>query len=241
MELAIQFRSVIHAGLILALIITVSGCQPATSGRNLSSGMPSLTPRPTVTLVRPTLSALPMTIAVAPTVEPTNTAAPEAPDVGYPPDTRIGIAHLDAIVDAVLANDLARVRDLTHYAPVGCTTTAGLGGPPKCRSGEVSGAPVEVVQVLGPEGFALRRDDPSVGISAGNYRLAAAASNVEASIRSEAWWLPAQYALVFGDTASSSAVILLADDEGIVRFWHVESLDRVWQLLSGDFILPPVR
>lgn len=191
MKLAIQFRAVIHAGLILALIITVSGCQPATSGRNLSSGMPSLTPRPTVTLVRPTLPASPITI----TVEPTNTAAPEAPDVGYAPDTRIGIAHLDAIVDAVLANDLARVRDLTHYASVGCTTTAGLGGPPKCQAGESAGMKVEAVPVMGAEGYALRRTDPGVGISAEGYRLMAAIANVEEAIRAEEWWLPAKYAL----------------------------------------------
>jgi hypothetical protein len=170
---------------------------------------------------------------------PTNTAAPEKKTVAYPLDTRTGISHLDAIVAAVLAGDLARVRDLTHYAQVGCTTAEGFGGPPKCRSGETSGTLADVVQVLGPEGVALRRDDPNAGISAGDYRLVAALRNVTESIQSEEWWPLAQYALVFSNQAAPGAVILLADEEGIVRFIHVEAVDRVWQLVSGDFILPP--
>ena len=241
MKLATRFRSVINFGLALVLIITVIGCQPTTSSRSTSSRMPSLTPRPTVTSVRPTLTALPITVAVAPTVPPTGTVAPEVPGVGYPPDARTGIAHLDAIIDAVLANDLARVRELTHFAQVGCTTAEGFGGPPKCRKGEAPGTLVKAVPTLGPEGMALRDDDPSAGISAGDYRLVTAMRNVTESIRSEEWWLPVKYALVFGNADAPSAVILLVDDEGIVRFVHVESMDRVWQLVSGGSILPPAQ
>ena len=235
MKLITQFQIVIHAGLVLALIITISGCQPTTARGNPSSSVPLLTPRPTVTPVMPMLTMPPITIVVT----PTSTAAPEVADVGYPPDTRTGISHLDTIIDVVLANDLARVRDLTHYAKVGCTTAQGFGGPPKCRTGEVPGTLAEVVQVLGPEGFTLRRDDRSAGISPGDYRLIAVVSNVDESTQSEDWWLPAKYALVFYNAGSPWAVILLTDDKGIVRILHVESLDRVWQLVSGDFILPP--
>jgi hypothetical protein len=235
LNLTFQIQLFIQIGLALVLVITVAGCQPITASGDPSATMPTFVSRPTLTPVLPTWTALPTTVVLT----PTGTVASEKKETGYPSDTRTGIAHLDAIVDAVLANDPDRVRDLIHYTPVGCTTAEGLGGPPKCRSGEAQGTPVEVVPVLGPEGFALRRDDPSVGISAGDYRLMAAVSNVKESMRSEDWWLPAKYALVFGSEDSPSAVILLADEAGIVRIIHVESLDRVWQLVSGDFILPP--
>jgi len=161
-----------------------------------------------------------------------------AADIGYPPDIRTGIAHLDVIIDAMLANDVARVRDLTHFAQVGCTTVPGFGGPPKCRSGEAPGTLVEAVPTLGiSEGMALRRDELGAGCL--DCLLVAVLRNVVVSIQGEDWWLPARYALVFGSTAGPGDSILLVDEEGIVRFIDVESADRVWQMVSGDVILPP--
>ncbi len=51
--------------------------------------------------------------------------------------------------------------------------------------GETSGTLVEVMQVLGPEGMVLRRDDPSAGILSSAYRLIAAICNVFESVQSE--------------------------------------------------------
>jgi hypothetical protein len=235
MKNAFEFQSIIYFSLVLALGVSVIACQPATNPQPPSMREPPLAPRPPFTSLMPTWTA----ISVAAATTPASTVTPEKRDFGYPPDTRTGVFHLDAIIDAVLANDLARVRTQTHFAPVGCTTAEGFGGPPKCRPGEVPGTSAEVVQVLGPEGFALRRDDPLAGMSAGDYHLVAAVSNVVESIRGEDWWLPAKYALVFGNAAEPGAVILLVDEERIVRFIHVESVDRVWRLVSGDFILPP--
>jgi len=222
-----HLRSAVEFGLAaLALVAAMAACQPAAP----SSSAPTRTP------VVPTLTAMPATSAA-----PAPATLPSAADAGYPPGTRTNIAVLDAIIDAVTANDPARVRELTHYTRVGCTTAEGLGGPPKCQAGESAGMEVEAVPVMGAEGYALRRTDPGVGISADGYRLLAAIANVEEAIRAEEWWLPAQYALVFVTPDSTGAVILSVDDVGIVRFIHVETVDRVWQLVSGDFILPPMR
>lgn len=219
-----RFRSAAKFGLALALIATVAACQPAAP----SSSAPTKTP------VIPTLTAIPATGAAPATL-------PSMAGAGYPPDTRTNVAILDAIIDAVTANDPARVRELTHYTRVGCTTAEGLGGPPKCQAGESAGMEVEAVPVMGAEGYALRRTDPGVGISAEGYRLLAVIANVEEAIRAEEWWLPAKYALVFISPDSTGAVILPVDETGIVRFIHVETVDRAWQLVSGDFILPPAR
>jgi hypothetical protein len=164
---------------------------------------------------------------------------PEKREIGYPSDTRTGISHLDAIIDAMLANDHDRILNLIHFAQVGCTTELGFGGPPKCRSGEAPGTLVEGVPTLGvSEGMGLRRDelDPSCS----SCRLVAALSNVVESIRSEGWEFPAKYALVFGTMIGPGCcTILLVDDKGIVAF-ILQPLDRVGQIVSGDFILPPV-
>ncbi len=77
--------------------------------------------RPASTLVIPTRAAVPATIVAA--------------DFDYPPDTRTGVTVLDAISDAVLANDPTRVRELTHFTPVGCTTAQGLAGRPSVARG----------------------------------------------------------------------------------------------------------
>lgn len=221
-----RFRSAAEFGLALALVAAVAACQPAA----LSSFAPTTAP------VVPTLTAIPATIAA-----PVPATLPSVAGAGYPPDTRTDVAVLDAIIDAVTANDPARVRELTHYTRVGCTTAAGFGGPPKCQAGESAGMKVEAVPVMGAEGYALRRTDPGVGISAEGYRLMAAIADVEEAIRAEEWWLPAKYVLVFVSPDSTGAVILPVDEAGIVRFIHVETVDRAWQLVSGDFILPPVR
>ncbi len=235
MILAFGSRPAIQLGLVLALIMALTACQRMEPSQSPSAQKAVLEPRPTVTPITLTRTLAPPTIAVTPTSTETLVAA----DIGYPPDTRTGIAHLDAIIDAMLGNDPDRVRDLVHFVRVGCTTAEGFGGPPKCRSGEAPGTLVEAVPTLGiSEGMALRSDELGAGCL--DCRLVAVLRNVVVSIQGEDWWLPARYALVFGSTAGPGDIILLVDEEGIVRFIDVESAYRVWQTVSGEFILPPV-
>jgi len=88
--------------------------------------------------------------------------------------------------------------------------------------------------------MALRRDELGAAYSS-DCRLVTALSNVVESVPSQNWELPAKYALVFGATTAPGYLILLVDEEGIIRFIAAESMDRVWQLVSGDFILRPVQ
>jgi hypothetical protein len=192
---------------------------------------------PTFTPPIPPQTAEPPTATVA----PDNTETPAAKYIGYPPDTRTGISHLDAIIDAMLANDRNRVLNLIHFAQVGCTTVEGFGGPPKCRPGEVPGTLVEGVPTVGvSEGMGLRRDElGDVGCSS-DCRLLAALRNVVESVQSQDWAFPAKYALVFGHTTTAGASLLLVDEEGIVGFVTAESMHSALEWVSGDFILPPV-
>jgi hypothetical protein len=179
---------------------------------------------------------MPATVAMT----PTSTVTPEKREIGYPPDTRIGISHLDAIIDAVLANDRDRILNLIHFARVGCTTEPGFGGPPKCHAGEASGTLVDAVPALGvSEGMGMRRGELDPGCR--DCQLVAVLNHAKESFLGENWELPAKYALVFGSTTPPGCcIVLLADDTGIVRFISTQSLDKVGQLVSGDFILPPV-
>lgn len=109
------------------------------------------TPFNTSTLPSPTLQ-----VSGAPTVEPTLEALQLAVQ---PAEKRTGSPELDPIIDAVLAHDMAGLRELTEFTIIGCTHEMGLGGPPKCPSGEEEGTPVEVIPFLGVEGHHLNREE----------------------------------------------------------------------------------
>jgi len=76
----------------------------------------------------------------------------------HPPDTRTGIEEVDAIIDAIVAGGIDARRELVQYTTTGCTTALGLGGPPKCESGEAEGTLVEVFPFLRAEGEYVRRE-----------------------------------------------------------------------------------
>lgn len=234
MKLANQFRMVSEAVLALILIVAVSGCRGMPAQRETSPITPAVTPPPTATLPSAiTLTATPTTIAVT----PTSTATPEEGEIAYPPDTRTGISHLDAIIDAVVVYDRDRILNLIHFAKVGCTTEPGFGGPPKCHAGEASGTLIDAVPTSGvSEGMGMRRGELDPGCR--DCRLVAVLDHVTESFRGENWELPARYALVFG-YPTGCCTILLVDDQGIVSFMNVLSFAEVGKTVLGDFILPP--
>lgn len=159
---------------------------------------------------------------------------------GYPPNTRVGIPIIDAIIEAMLANDREPLRDLIRYAEVGCTQATGLGGPPKCKADETAGTLVRAFPFLGHEGWAVRRDEINTVLPSGRYILYAVYRNPIETFGADEWWLTAKYGLMFVQESSSSTVALLANDSGIVRMVEAESPERLLQVVSGDFILLPV-
>ena len=60
------------------------------------------------------------------------------------------------MIDVVLAHDFPAIKELTRYLKIGCVNLEGFGGPPHCVEGEPEGTPIEVVPILGPEGYHMR-------------------------------------------------------------------------------------
>lgn len=156
----------------------------------------------------------------SPTTVAGATATPDAePTVaGTPGGDETGIASVDAILRAVRAKDYAALAAMVRFEPVACTEAQGAGGPPKCRTGEPEGTPVEVVQVLSCEGFferegELKLDQPGYGTASG---LVYGVYGVEDSQLLELW-PDAQYAIVlYRANENDFSSTLLADGEGIV-------------------------
>ncbi len=66
--------------------------------------------------------------------------------------TETGVDELDRVIQIVQEGDMNALRSLVRYTQAECTFEDGLGGPPKCKEGEVEGETVEVLPFFGPEG-----------------------------------------------------------------------------------------
>lgn len=116
-----------------------------------------------------------------------------------------GMPELDSIVAAVMGGDAGDVRSFIEFTESQCTTAEGLGGPPKCTTGEAAGTAVEVLPILGPEGGFIRKTEidtwqlPKAGALYAAYEVSDAAY-------SDPDYPAGDYALVFAgadDTQSS--------------------------------------
>jgi hypothetical protein len=134
----------------------------------------------------------------------------------HEPSTRTGIPGIDVVLDAVLSRDQEAIRDLIRYNVSACTNEMGLGGPPKCREGELAGTKVEVLPFLGPEGHFLRRDE--VGDWSGlDIKGLYAVYVVSEQAYTDPDYPAGEYAAVFLHGHGISFVTLQIDDGAIVR------------------------
>ena len=65
---------------------------------------------------------------------------------------RTGNVAVDSVLAAIEARDAAKLAALSAFVDAGCTTAQGLGGPPKCKSGQAEGTVVRVFPIAGCEG-----------------------------------------------------------------------------------------
>jgi hypothetical protein len=152
---------------------------PTSTSRPSSTSNPTPTPIPALSA---TATSTPDTTAVAEasyqatlTIEKTQNAASFATSAAMmtatsqasPPtstptatgEARTGVDELDRVIQIGLDGDIDALRSLVRYLPAECTFDDGLGGPPKCKEGEVEGETVEVLPVLAGEGHFIRKDD----------------------------------------------------------------------------------
>lgn len=159
-----------------------------------------------------TLACLLLSACAMPPAPPPRTAAPTTVDM---PAT--GMADVDAVITAMLSNNLEARLALWQPMLAGCTTREGLGGPPKCNAGEAEGTPVEFLPLLGPgEGSTIRRIDIArqLGVPVsellGAYRVKAGATR-------EPDYPAGDVALIFATPNSDSTIAVRVQNGRIVR------------------------
>lgn len=219
----------LHLIAVPALALVLIACAPALT-------TPTAEPAPTPTPLASATALVPTaTTAPAPTLSPTAVPGGSV----HPPDARTGLAEIDAIIEAVLANDLTAKRALIDYVTTPCTTALGMGGPPKCQAGESDGTLVEVFPILGQEGEFVRPQ-------AIDSRLDFAVQGLYAVYRipgdayQEAYWPAGEYGIVFIDRRDELTVIAHAAGDSIVRLdflrWPAATIVAAE---AGELLLPP--
>lgn len=152
---------------------------------------------------------------------------------------RTGMDELDRVIRIVLDGDMNALRSVVQYTQAECTFEDGLGGPPKCKVGEVEGETVEVLPFLGPEGHFIRREDIDswIGISASAVYAVYAVSN---SAFTDSNYPSGTHAIAFIDEAQSTMVTLRTVEGRIVRV--DTALGNPAEIRQGDvesYLLPP--
>jgi len=157
-----------------------------------------------------------LVLFVIPVGKETSVVSPQ-PEVSYQErNGRTGSPGLDLVIDTVLANNIEEQLQLLQFESLACTSTEGLGGPPKCQEREEQGTKVEVFPFLGPEGHHMRLSEVDTweGIQASD--VYAVYRNSQQVYSDEAY--PAgEYAIVFATGSNNFYLTVQVTDGKIVR------------------------
>lgn len=178
----------------------------------------------------------------APTQAPTPEPQPTSIGTYHSLEARVGIEEVDNVLEAVESADPEMLRSLVKFTAAQCTLLEGLGGPPKCRSGEAEGALVEVLPFLGSEGSFIRKDEienwQGLEVS-GLYAI----YRVSPAVTYEEYYPAGEFAIIFVAPENRPAVSLRIGDGGIVRVDHIfdiVSLHAILESEASEVILAPV-
>lgn len=159
------------------------------------------------------------------------------------PQGQTGIDELDTIISTVLNGSTSDLISLLGFTQTSCTLAEGLGGPPKCMSGEKEGTPLEVLPFLGPgEGSFIRKQD--IGSWSGlDVSELYAAYQVSDNAYSEKDYPTGDYALVFIDSNSKQGGISLQVRNGrIIRIDYLHGYPPEIQQENMDkFLAAPIE
>lgn len=155
---------------------------------------------------------------------------------------RTGIAELDNIIEVALGGDVDELRSLIQFTQTYCTYAEGLGGPPKCLSGQAEGTPVEVLPFLGSEGSFIRKDNMHDwdGVQVASLY---AVYEVSDSVFTDESYPRGEYAIVFiADGEQSSGITLQVRQGRIVRidygFTSPPEISESWVV---RYLVGPIR
>lgn len=186
--------------------------------------------------------------ACSPAATATEPASPSSEPIAaepyHPLSTRTGVEDVDRVLEAVASGDQQELLSVVQFTEAKCTHAEGLGGPPKCREGEVEGTPMQVLPFLGGEGSYLRAEEigewQGIDVSA----LYAVYEVDPANVIREEYFPAGEYVIVLIDSTNAEPVALRVARGGIVRvdFLYVpipETLDALIQREAAKVILPP--
>jgi len=169
------------------------------------------------------------------------TFTPPQPEINVPEQTGpTGIAKLDRLIETVLADNPQEELSLIRFSSLACTNAEGLGGPPKCRVGEVEGIIVEVLPILGPEDHHVRQSEMDTweGIPASSvyavYRVSERAYSEDA--------FPAgEYAIVFLNESDEFSITTQVAGGKIVRldYYYGDPSQIDLEQVASEIILAP--
>jgi hypothetical protein len=167
-------------------------------------------------------------------------------DIEYPPDIRTGIDEIDNVIDAIMGNDIDTRLGLVRLISTACTTADGLGGPPKCQTGEVDGTIIEAFPVSNGEGHHVRPEKIQNAFDFTVRGLVAIYVVPEKNGQAEQeYWPAGEYGIIFSseDGDIPHIIIVLVENGHIVRLGFNPSwppFDTIRQK-SDEFILSPIR
>ena len=197
------------------------------------AGCSSSTPTPTP--ISPTVTTLISPTTTAP-IPPTATDSESAE-----PGVETGVDELDRVIQIVLDGDMNALRSLIRYTEAECTFEDGLGGPPKCKEGEVEGETVEVLPFLGPEGHFIRKDDIDswIGIDASDLYTVYSVSD---SAFSAPIYPSGEYAIAFINEARFLITTLQIAEGNIVRVdFHLGNPPEIRLDDVDIYLIPPLE
>jgi len=165
-------------------------------------------------------------------------------DIEYPPDTRTGLDEIDNVIDAILSEGIDARLELVRFTTTACTTTDGLGGPPKCEPGEADQTIVGTFPVSNGEGYHIRPDKIQT-IFDFTIRGLAAVYVVPVDAYHTEYWPAGEYGVIFTSEEGGypHLITVLVENGQIVRLefspgWPPFDLIRQ---KSDEFILSPIR
>ena len=168
----------------------------------------------------------------------------EVDDAGfYPLSTRTGVADIDLILAAVESGETQQVRNLLRFITIPCTTTEGLGGPPRCRENESDGTLIEVFPFLGSEGAYLFKEKLDLWIGIDVTRLYAVYRNSE-RVYSDENFPAGEFAILLLSEDNIPGTVLQITNGQIVRIDTVfdtstQGLLDYLQVYASEMLLPP--
>ena len=165
-------------------------------------------------------------------------------DIEYPPHMRTGIKEIDAVIDAIMSEDINARIDLVRLTTTACTMEMGSGGPPKCKGKEEDGTSIDVFPISYGEGIFIRSGSFEEVFSF-SVRGLLAVYHVPKDAFKAQYWPAGDYGIVFTseDDGNPHVITVFVEDGRIVKL----GFDYDWppfeiiRKRSDEFILSPIR